>query len=130
MICYGNVPNAGCDISNLCHHELCHGKWCKISCLNLDKPVSSRISAIFLLESWLQRGLGRLTIRLADSMDTCMMTKWNPDNPADLGIWDDLGWMQPLPERKAKKCLKLTKKKNVSEGGENSVTENSCFVRA
>ena len=59
-----------------------------------------------------------------------MMTKWNPHNPADLGIWDDLGWMQPLPERKAKKCLKLTKKKSVSEGGENSVTENSCFVRA
>ena len=37
------------------------------------------------------------------------MTEWNPDNPADLGIWDDLGWTQPPPKKKAK-SLKLKKK--------------------
>ena len=37
------------------------------------------------------------------------MTEWNPDNPADLGIWDDLGWTQPPPAKKAK-SLKLKKK--------------------
>ena len=49
------------------------------------------------------------------------MTEWNPENPADLGIWDDLGWERPPVEKKAKKCLKL-KKKSVSAGAENSVT--------
>jgi len=36
------------------------------------------------------------------------MTEWNPDNAADLGIWEDLSWTQPPP---AKKCLSLKLKK-------------------
>ena len=48
------------------------------------------------------------------------MTEWNPDNPADLGIWDDLGWTQPPPAKKAK-SLKLKKKAGLS--GFHSVIE-------
>ena len=56
--------------------------------------------------------------------------EWKPDrsNPVDLGIWDELGWTQPPPEKKAKtKCLKL--KKKVAAGGNNAENgENSRFV--
>ena len=37
------------------------------------------------------------------------MTDWNPDNPADLGVWEELEWTQPLPAKK--KSLSLTLKK-------------------
>ncbi len=25
------------------------------------------------------------------------MTDWNPDDPADLGVWKELGWTPPSP---------------------------------
>ena len=28
------------------------------------------------------------------------MTEWNPDNPFDLGVWDNLGLPPPLPGEK------------------------------
>ena len=31
------------------------------------------------------------------------MTDWNPDNHADLGIWEDLSWTPPEPPPPAKK---------------------------
>jgi hypothetical protein len=37
------------------------------------------------------------------------MTEWSPDNPADLGVWDDLDWTK-LATSKKKKSLKLKKK--------------------
>ena len=42
------------------------------------------------------------------------MTEWNPDNPADLGVWDDLEWTKPPPAKK-RKSLKLKKKAAGSE---------------
>ena len=57
------------------------------------------------------------------------MTEWNLDNPADLGIWEGLGWTQLPPAKKAKttKCLKL-KKVGANSDVANSEPENSRFV--
>ena len=44
------------------------------------------------------------------------MTEWNPDNLADLGVWDDLDWTKPPPAKKSK-SLKL---KKTAAGGEKS----------
>ena len=54
------------------------------------------------------------------------MIEWNPDNPADLGIWDDLGWTQPPPEKKAK-SLKL-KKKDTEHHFAETDGDNSRFL--
>ena len=54
------------------------------------------------------------------------MTEWNADNPADLGIWDDLGWTQPPPEKKAK-SLKLNKKDTEHHFAKTD-GDNSCFL--
>ena len=43
------------------------------------------------------------------------MTDWNPENPTDLGIWEELEWTQPPPAKKKSLSLKLKKHRKSQE---------------
>ena len=98
----------------------CHGEGRKYSGFIPEKPVCDRGQVLSN-----RRHFGSSSSQ-GRKLSRDVMTEWNPDNPADLGIWDDLGWTQPPPKKKAKR-LKL-KKKDTEHHFAETDGDNSRFL--